>query len=910
MGGGSPRFRRDLQASSVEAEGVVFIEVTDAQSGKSFRFYDFEHTVALALDGRPLEQVAIDLRNTAELELTPEQLAAFADQLQALGFLEGEDSGVVEHVPGAGPDGDADSVFPPLTAEESGQFERPRSLTEGGATAEILGLAEADNDGEQITPGAQPPRAPEPKTPEPDRIAAQESEPTAGPPGSRTPPQAPYPPAAPRSAPPPSPGPFPPSPSSSGPAPTAGPPKSKTPPLVFAAPGAPNPPFPGPSTGAGASAFSTSGTGAGAPVFSAPSTASGTAPFSSPSTGAGSASPFSSPSTGAGSPFSSPSTGAGSASPFSSPPSASGSPGARSGAPLSSPPPASPFSSSPTASGSPAFSASAPAARASISSGTAGATPPQLPSLSGATPVSVPSAPLPPLSPPPRPTPSLGFTAQPSPSGAPASPPVPPLPTFRTANGSYTSGELESSLPVSVGAPPGPDSPRSWRPLSERGSASPGPAVEPAHSTLETRREPLRLVPPPLEAAHPHAADLATQPLPALTERHGSPAVQTDGSEVLDPPIMNTGDPTFPPPVPVDPNAPVQRLELSMTRRFITPERANPKVIARRAWMAYGALGLGAALIVFIMVYRYFAASSEPPPVSVRVVVPSPTSIYRWWDAGARVQQTGGAPLNIPRDGKIAEIVPDGTRFAAGDVLVMLESAKPFRGAINHNKSRLAYYEQMRETMTQQDNRARLRDAELKIAEKKRLITEAQEQFANHALVAAQPGEVAAALVSRGATVKSGEPVLRLKSSGFRATFELPRADADKARQLGFCRVEVEGKPLDCSLAAEGGDETHVAIELPNDPGLVDKSVRLARDRLDAVFLVPLSALVRVGESDRLYVVGASGRAEMRVVAVADRGPSGATVTQGLDVGDRVIVDVPAGLRADSRVLIASTTAR
>ena len=126
--------------------------------------------------------------------------------------------------------------------------------------------------------------------------------------------------------------------------------------------------------------------------------------------------------------------------------------------------------------------------------------------------------------------------------------------------------------------------------------------------------------------------------------------------------------------------------------------------------------------------------------------------------------------------------------------------------------------------MTQQENRRAQRDAELKVAEKKRLIAEAQESFARHAIVATQPGEVTEALVTRGASVKAGEPVLKLKSSGIRAVFELPKADADKARQLGFCRAEIDGKPLECSLAAEGGDETHVAIELPNDPNLAGKT--------------------------------------------------------------------------------------
>ena len=43
---------------------MLYVEVTDARSGKSFRFYDFEYAVALALDGRPLDVVAADLRTS------------------------------------------------------------------------------------------------------------------------------------------------------------------------------------------------------------------------------------------------------------------------------------------------------------------------------------------------------------------------------------------------------------------------------------------------------------------------------------------------------------------------------------------------------------------------------------------------------------------------------------------------------------------------------------------------------------------------------------------------------------------------------------------------------------------------------------------------------------------------------
>ena len=108
MGAPAPRFRRDLTAAEVQADGVLYIEVTDTRSGKSFRFYDFEYAVAQKLDGRTLEQVAQDLQQNLQLELNPEQLAAFADQLRSLGFLD-----------------EAEGFFPPLIDDESGEFNTP-----------------------------------------------------------------------------------------------------------------------------------------------------------------------------------------------------------------------------------------------------------------------------------------------------------------------------------------------------------------------------------------------------------------------------------------------------------------------------------------------------------------------------------------------------------------------------------------------------------------------------------------------------------------------------------------------------------------------------------------------------------------------------------------------------------------
>jgi multidrug efflux pump subunit AcrA (membrane-fusion protein) len=188
------------------------------------------------------------------------------------------------------------------------------------------------------------------------------------------------------------------------------------------------------------------------------------------------------------------------------------------------------------------------------------------------------------------------------------------------------------------------------------------------------------------------------------------------------------------------------------------------------------------------------------------------------------------------------------------------------------------------------------------------VITELEAALARFAVLAPQGGEIAEALAAVGDAVKANQPVLRAKGQSYRAVFELPAAEAQRARQLGFCQLKMDGSPLVCSLVAEVGDETQVVVELPNDPQVgAGKLVQLARERLDAVYPIPAAALRREGDSDRLFVVGGNGRAELRVVGVVDRNDTEAIIAQGLDVGDRVIVNSPPGLKPEARLLISET---
>ena len=201
----------------------------------------------------------------------------------------------------------------------------------------------------------------------------------------------------------------------------------------------------------------------------------------------------------------------------------------------------------------------------------------------------------------------------------------------------------------------------------------------------------------------------------------------------------------------------------------LTPAATSGK----QAWLAYAALGVAAAGIIAVMVYKYMA-NPEPPAITVSAMVPSPTTVYRFWDATAKVDRVEAPAFSFSGDGKVAEIAAPGTRYGAGDVLALLEGGKKFRADLAHNRERLGYYEQMRDSMAQQNNKPEVRQAELKIAEKKRLIAEAQAALTKQAIIATTPGEIGETLAQVGATVKAGDPAMKAKGTGYRATFELP----------------------------------------------------------------------------------------------------------------------------------------
>jgi hypothetical protein len=93
-----PRFRSDLVAQPFEEEGVRYVDVTDPNSGSTFRFYDVEYSIACAMDGdRDLSGLAEWVRLELGIDTSLEELTSVVATLAELGYLEavalGEGSG-------------------------------------------------------------------------------------------------------------------------------------------------------------------------------------------------------------------------------------------------------------------------------------------------------------------------------------------------------------------------------------------------------------------------------------------------------------------------------------------------------------------------------------------------------------------------------------------------------------------------------------------------------------------------------------------------------------------------------------------------------------------------------------------------------------------------------------------------
>jgi hypothetical protein len=501
-----------------------------------------------------------------------------------------------------------------------------------------------------------------------------------------------------------------------------------------------------------------------------------------------------------------------------------------------------------------------------------------------------------------------------------------------------TTGSTSTTLPGMSPPPPSFASPFLPSDQPPRRSTPPTPPVTPpavAASLTSTdkllrRRTPTPRVPPP-----------------SLPDRNGSalPAPpQTNGPGVgpVEPPPNLLRDRRQPPAADAVVMSPFQNGggDPVQPKQFRVHEGDGVQRRSRGAVMAVLVL-LG--LTVGIGLYLWRQQVNRAEVKQVRVVTPKPTAVYRWFEGTGSVVGSEARVLTFGSSGRVTEVLPGGTNFSAGEIVARLQGAAAFALEVNRHRSRIGFYEQMRDSMSAAANQPEARQAEIKIGLKRDLLTEADKKLAGLVVRPSESGEIAEVFVQVGTQVRPETPVLRIKGGRLRGEFTLSARDWQTARRLAFCRVEVVGlaprasngagrKPATTSAADSGSpeaqgspkfvdckvtvppdnaagaaveDQRKFVVELPAGTAVaVGQPLRLARARYDAVFPIPRAAIVRVGDTDRVYVASRSGIAEPRAVTAVDAGGDEALVTQGLDIGDAVIVAAPAGLRDGSRIHI------
>jgi len=455
-----------------------------------------------------------------------------------------------------------------------------------------------------------------------------------------------------------------------------------------------------------------------------------------------------------------------------------------------------------------------------------------------------------------------------------------------------------AEIPVAATAQPdGPSQHQPWLPAADA-TPAPNDSLPPSVSTpspvaLETQPATAVDQTPPLPSQEETPLPMP-EPRPARHMSDGEAAEITSQSPAVLPEARMAAPAlrriVTPPPIPTP-------------TPLVTPLPLRPARVRGGRWILSALFGTLTAVVVGVLVVPLAMRPHPPAAVRVRVLVAKPTAVLRWFDGSASVEALPRQVLSFPAGGKVIRLASPGSALRAGDVVAATDAARWLLADLAKQEERLAYYQQLVKGAQDTGDDKRVVAARARVEFRAGLVEQTQQALSQVAVVAQAPGQVQATLASLGQTVQAGVPAVRMQSAGWRASFELPRTLAARARKQGICAAEIEGRPVGCSLAVESGDETHVVIELPPEAATAaGQMVRLLRARFADAFLLPASALSRVGEGDRVLLVAPTGRAEVRSVVLVDRTAADAVITQGLDAGDAVIVETSQPVGAGERV--------
>ena len=350
-------------------------------------------------------------------------------------------------------------------------------------------------------------------------------------------------------------------------------------------------------------------------------------------------------------------------------------------------------------------------------------------------------------------------TPLPTPVAPPASPDLQQAVPERHAGG-------DATVPVSLDDfDDGPPRPAVEPPTVERVVALPPGVVSPERDSRTTPAWALALDDAPSTAEVTKEVKLPAVPVPTVA-----------------PPPPGVSERRQPPP----PDAVVMAAFTGEAGKSEEPRRS-------RAPLVIGLVLVAGAAAAGLWYWKNQHRAPAPQATHVHVFTPAPAAVYRWFERSGQVTAAEMLALSFSTSGRLVELLPSGTEVAAGEVIGKLQAAAPIETALEHHRSRVGFYKQVRDAMQAAGNTAAAHHATVMLAEKERLVAEAQAALARYTVVASEPGEIVETMAKVGAAVAPGAAVAKVKSRLLRGAFQLEPADRSAFAALDFCRVEVIG---------------------------------------------------------------------------------------------------------------------
>ena len=320
-------------------------------------------------------------------------------------------------------------------------------------------------------------------------------------------------------------------------------------------------------------------------------------------------------------------------------------------------------------------------------------------------------------------------------------------------------------------------------------------------------------------------------------------------------------------------------------------QRSLAPVLSSSVLSGMGIVAIAAALPALV----YFTFVRVAPPAQVHVQNAAPHDLLELYDGEAPVRGVPPLSLSFAEGGKLAEIVPAGTRLAARAQVALLEEHAKAQDELTHLTHRQSFYEKQLAEAQAAGKPAEIQKAEKKVAEKKGLIAQLEAKLEHTRLVAPQAGVVTDLALQPGAEVKPGAEVAKLTDPKLTAVFNLPVFSASSLGDGATVTLQRSAGPLVNAHAATVKGEI-VTIDIDPATGIKPgELVRLVKLQVPALVTVPPSAVVQRGGMSTVFVL-IGDEAHARTVTVQNRAPTEVRV-KNLQAGDVVIVDPPSMLQ-------------